>query len=105
MSDTAIRAAEATVERDPTAWRPLLALLLRAGRAQAALAMLQRCEERVIEEGRGLALAAQNEAISGATERPAQAAMCANAARVLQLCDAIVALENDIAFGKHGAVA
>jgi hypothetical protein len=97
VSDTTLRSLERAHASDPLAWRPLLAAYKRAGMESEALVMLEQTEERVIEAGRGLARAAQHEALMGATDRPAQAAMCRNAREVLALSDARVALENDMA--------
>lgn len=100
MDDT-LRTAERELAADPTAWRPVLALLLRAGRQQDALAMLEATEERLYEAGRGLGRAAQMEAIVGATERRALAALVAHSDALLRVADARLALANDLALARR----
>lgn len=100
--DTDIRAAERVLASDPTAWRPVLTLLLRADRAQEALAMLEATEGRIHEAGKGLGRASWMEAISGATDRAAARALTENATALLRVSDARLALENDIALGRYG---
>jgi hypothetical protein len=92
--DDAVRNAERGFEQDAAEWRPLLVALLRADRQADAVAMLERAVERIHEVGRGLARAAQMEAICGATDRPAFRALARTTDEVGAALEALRALED-----------
>lgn len=100
MADERIRHLERAHEFDALAWRPLLAELVRIGRGPEALAMLERTEERLHEQGRMLVVAARHEAYCGATVRTGTAAFVAHMDETLAVAAARVALDNDLALGR-----